>query len=207
MIEKINWQFPFGKRENHFSKPTTEDQELAYYKTDAPQVLEAWKDYIAGCDALQKEGHEFAAMYEGATALFSSSIHSGRSFYGLKFNPKMDEVLWTKPDHKSGYSQFPRRSVPAGYKGEERKRLAAELEQVRSKYKDHAPKQRVEIEPFLVAMGLSGGALFFGRYKQFIGVDGFVYVETSATPSDAMTEILGSEFAAAERAHDEAGRI
>ena len=100
---------------------------MAYYKTSDAGVLAAWKTYREEADRLQVLGNEFAKRYEGASAMFSTSFHSGRRFFGLKFNPAMPQPLWTKPDHKAGGSQFPRQALPPGKKGDERKALKLEL--------------------------------------------------------------------------------
>lgn len=169
---------------------------MAYYKTSDPAVLAAWKAYQEQADQLQKQGDEFAALFPNAKALFSTDIHSGRRFYGLAFTPAAPQPLWTKPNPKCGNEQRPRNSLPAGIKGDERKALKAELDQLAERYKANWPKDKADLEPFLAAMGLGGGKLFFAGYKQVI-TDGTVYIETSAAPGGALTEILGSEFDAA----------
>ncbi len=179
---------------------TTEESKMAYYKTSNPAVLAAWQAYRDKADAIQAAGEEFAKRYDGAKALFTTCFHSGRRFYGLKFNPPMPQPLWTKPDPKTGMSQFPRASLPTDVKGDERKKLAPELKTLREEFREAAPKGNADMDGFLEAMGLSSGALFFGTYKQII-VDGVIYISTSAKPSDALTEIFGSEFEAAEQAN------
>lgn len=169
---------------------------MAYYKTREPAVLAAWKTYLDQCDALQKQGEDFAALFPNAKPLFATDIHSGRRFYGLAFTPVAPQPLWTKPDPKCGSEQRPRNSLPAGIKGDERKALKAELDELATLYKENRPKDKADLEPFLAAMGLGGGKLFFAGYKQVIK-DGTVYVETSAKPGEVMQEILGSEFDAA----------
>ena len=171
---------------------------MAYYKTSDARVLAAWKTYREEADRLQVLGNEFAKRYEGASAMFSTSFHSGRRFFGLKFNPAMPQPLWTKPDHKAGGSQFPRQALPPGTKGDERKALKLELTQLREDFNEHKPKEDADMQPFLDSMGLGGGALFFGSYKH-VAKDDCLYVSTTAKPSSVMTEILGSEFEAAEK--------
>ena len=171
---------------------------MAYYKTSNAGVLAAWKTYREEADRLQVLGNEFAKRYEGASAMFSTSFHSGRRFFGLKFNPAMPQPLWTKPDHKAGGSQFPRQALPPGTKGDERKALKLELIQLREDFNEHKPKGGADMQPFLDSMGLGGGALFFGSYKH-VAKDDCLYVSTTAKPSSVMTEILGSEFEAAEK--------
>ena len=171
---------------------------MAYYKTSDAGVLAAWKTHREEADRLQVLGNEFAKRYEGASAMFSTSFHSGRRFFGLKFNPAMPQPLWTKPDHKAGGSQFPRQALPPGTKGDERKALKLELTQLREDFNEHKPKGEADMQPFLYSMGLGGGALFFGSYKH-VAKDDCLYVSTTAKPSSLMTEILGSEFEAAEK--------
>lgn len=171
---------------------------MAYYKTSDARVLAAWKTYREEADRLQVLGNEFAKRYEGASAMFSTSFHSGRRFFGLKFNPAMPQPLWTKSDHKAGGSQFPRQALPPGTKGDERKALKLELTQLREDFNEHKPKGEADMQPFLDSMGLGGGALFFGSYKH-VAKDDCLYVSTTAKPSSLMTEILGSEFEAAEK--------
>ncbi|WP_141229021.1 hypothetical protein [Pseudomonas fragi] len=173
---------------------------MAYYKTSDAGVLAAWRIYRADCDKLKVLANEFAATYPGAESLVRTDWHSGRSFYGLKFTPAMPQPLWTKPDDKTGQSQFPRRALPSGTKGEERKALNAELKKLREDYEQRRPKYKADMQPFLDSMGLGGGALFFAGYKHIV-TDDCLYVRTSAKPSEVMTEILGSEFEAAEQAN------
>lgn len=171
---------------------------MAYYKTSDAGVLAAWRVYREGCDRLKVSADEFAASYPGATALMRTDWHSGKSFYGLKFEPPMRQPLWTKPDPKAGFSQFPRQSLPPGFKGEERKVLKAELTKLQEDFKGRKPKDFSDMQPFLESIGLGGGALFFARYKHVI-TDDCLYINTSAKPSDVMIEILGSEFESAEK--------
>ncbi len=173
---------------------------MAYYKTSDAGVLAAWKTYTEGCDRLQVSADAFAATFPGAKALIRTDWHSGRSFYGLSFNPRMPQPLWTKPNEKTGFSQFPRRSLPPGTKGEERKALNAELKKLNDDFKERRPKETSDMQPFLDSMGLGGGTLFFAGYKHIV-TDDCIYVSTSAKPNDALTEILGSEFEAAEKAN------
>ncbi len=173
---------------------------MAYYKTSDAGVLAAWRAYRESADRLQAQGEEFAKRYIGATALFQTSMHSGRNFYGLKFSPAMPQPLWTKPDEKTGSSQFPRRALPPGTKGDERKALKVELTKLQDDFKQHAPKDKADLQPFLDAIGLGCGALFFSSYKHVITAE-CIYISTSAKPSEALTEILGSEFEAAEKAN------
>lgn len=174
---------------------TDKESRMAYYKTNDPAVSAAWTAYVAKADELQKQGEDFAAMFPNAKPLFSTDIHSGRRFFGLSFTPTAPQPLWTKPDPKCGNVQRPRSSLPAGIKGDERKALKAELDLLAERYKANAPKAKADLEPFLAAMGLGGGRLFFAGYKQVI-TDDWVYIETTANPGPAMTEILGSEFEA-----------
>lgn len=171
---------------------------MAYYKTNNTAVLAAWKSYQDQADELQKRGNQFAAMFPNAKAIFSTSIHSGRRFHGLAFNPPAPQPLWTKPDTNCGNSQRPRSSLPPSIKGDQRKALSAELKALRDKYKDGWPNGLADLDPFLEAMGLSSGALFFSRYRQVV-TDGWIYIETSAKPGAAMIEILGSEFEAVDK--------
>ena len=176
---------------------------MAYYKTSDAGVLAAWKSYTDGCERLQVIADAFAATFPGAKALIRTDWHSGRSFYGLSFNPRMPQPLWTKPDEKTGFSQFPRRSLPPGTKGEERKALNAELKKLREDFDERTPKEKSDMQPFLSSIGLAGGALFFSGIKLFF-LDEVLFVSTTAKPNDVMTEILGSEFDAAERAAEKA---
>ena len=66
---------------------------MAYYKTSDAGVLAAWKAYRESADRLQVLGEEFAKRFVGATALFQTSMHSGRNFYGLKFSPAMPQPM------------------------------------------------------------------------------------------------------------------
>lgn len=172
---------------------------MAYYKTSDTGVMATWQVYREESDRLQLLGEEFAKRYEGATALFSTSMYSGRSFYGLKFSPAMPQPLWTRPDPKAEGSQFPRQCLPPGTKGDERKALKVELTKLREDFNEHKPKGKADMQPFLEAMGLGGGAMFFNSYRHIAKAD-CLYVSTSAKPSNVMTEILGSEFEAAEKA-------
>ena len=173
---------------------------MAYYKTSDAGVLAAWKAYRESADRLQVLGEDFAKRFVGATSLFQTSFHSGRNFYGLKFSPAMPQPLWTKPDPKADNSQFPRASLPPGTKGEERKALKAELQKLQDEFKAHKPNDKADLQPFLDAIGLGGGALFFNSYKQVVTPE-CIYISTSARPGAVMTEILGSEFEAAEKSN------
>lgn len=171
---------------------------MAYYNTDAPEVIKAWNEFIAECEIVKQVSKEFAEKFEGAEPLISSDIHSGYQFYGLKFSPKADTRIWTKPDQKTGLEQRPRSSVQAGIKGEDRKILKIELDALNEKWKAGRPSRKASLDKFLNLIGAGGGALFFSNYSQRF-VDGVFYFSTSVKLSELTVEILGSEFDAADK--------
>lgn len=171
---------------------------MAYYKTSAPEVIKAWEEFVAECEIVKQLSKEFADKFYSAESLISNDVHSGYRFYGLKFSPKADVRIWTKPDQKTGLTQHPRSTVQAGIKGEERKALKLELDAINEKWKANRPSKKASLDAFLNLIGAGGGSLFFSSYSQRF-VDGVFYFSTSVKLSGLTVEILGSEFDEADK--------
>lgn len=176
-----------------------------YFKTNKPEVLaevarlnQERKDLIAAAD-------KFAAQFN-AKAMTSTSMR-GASFGGLVLKDydtsglyqlgrcgppaREDKHLWTKPD-RNGISH-PRASI----KGKE---LKAELRDLTERYREGVKAlPTVDFEPFFASLDIDWGNLMFSGLNWFEH-DDYLYFESGLSFDEVATEILGSEYEAAEKA-------
>jgi hypothetical protein len=161
----------------------------AFYKTSAPEVMEALKQRNDQVEQLRAKGEAFAAHF-GGKLIVRNGI-SGYSIAGLVFEPAKPSRLWTVPDRKSMGQQRPRASIVKATPEEK-----AELARIKAEWAEHFPKGDAPFEPVLNAMGTSYGALLFGGGFALRQTDSTVYVATSAKLNGLMGEILASEYEA-----------
>lgn len=166
----------------------------AYYKTNAPEVLDVLKIHTDECEVIKQAGLQFAEHFGGAM-MVNNSVH-GYRIAGLRFSPKKDVRLWIHPDDHG--MQRPRQSIVKATP-EEKAALAA----LRTEWRNHFPTGESDFSPVMKVMGTSwGNCAFNGGFKMFEH-EGFVYVACGPKLAPCMVEIMGSEFGAAEIAHNE----
>ncbi len=172
---------------------------MSYFKTNHPEVIAAFNENSQRRKALADRADQFAIEF-GGEAIFLKSGGVDTWFGGLKFAPPKPSDLWRKPDAHG--CQHPRTSLAKGTK-EERKQLK-ELNDLYTARTNHFNlNERVSRDDFLKSIGTHWGQVMFSGMSYFLH-DGFIYVDTTAKLNDKVTEILGSEFNAAENAHDKA---
>lgn len=193
-----------------------------YFKTNDPLVIKAHAEMVADSERLVENCKKFAELFNGVN-MMSTSL-TGRSFGGLKLNNfypdifnsnspvREDTHLWTVPD-RHGVS-WPRKTIDVKkFKNsisdkdvdvkEAVKKAKADLDELRAKYFDNkVGMESVDFDPFFKSFGTDWGNLMFSGLRWFPH-DGHIYFETGADLRDRMTEILGSEFEAAEAAQKE----
>lgn len=175
------------------------DMTVHYYRANTPTTQAAWKSYSEQCDAIVAASQAFAALFPGAKPVYSGGA-SGRSFYGLSFDPVMPLDIWTKPTEKEGRTQSPRARLASKGVSDRTERMA-ELRRVQELYKDHRPKGRADLDPVLESLGTDWGILLLYGYR-LIERDGTLYIATALTLGSPCEEITGSEFDAAFKAVD-----
>jgi hypothetical protein len=170
-----------------------------YYKTVAGSeanaayvtVQQQTKDMIAAAK-------RFAALFDG-TPVFATDFH-GRNFKGIKLNnfeERPDKHLWTKPIKQWGFISSPRgKALIAADK--------TELEALNNRYMQHTPAIReVSFDPLFQELGTDWGNLLFCGIS-FFDHEGILYISTKAELKNC-TEILASEYAAADKARQAGG--
>jgi hypothetical protein len=170
---------------------------IHYYRADTPAVREAWEQMQKARDAVHAEGDAFAALFEGATAMYTDGS-SGLRFHGLTFDPPMPADIWTKPTAKDGYVQQPR--AKGVFRGGNRANAdrAAELRRVHVLYADHRPRASAKVDQVFRELGTDWGTMWICGYA----VDernGVVFVATGATLGHPCVEITASQYEAAVR--------
>ncbi len=190
-----------------------------YFKTNDPLVIKAHDTMVADSNRLFENCKKFAELFDGVNMMSTSS--TGRSFGGLKLNNyypdifnssspvREDTHLWTVPD-QHGIS-WPRKAIDIKkFKKiisdkdvdvkEAVKKAKADLDELRDKWSnERVGMEPVSFDPFFKSFGTDWGNLMFSGLRWFPH-DGHIYFETGADFRDRMTEILGSEFEAAEAA-------
>lgn len=165
----------------------------AYYKTNAPEVMDVLKVHNDECQVIGDAGRKFAEHF-GGVLLVRNSVH-GYSVAGLRFNPKKDTRLWTCPGDSG--EQRPRQSITKAT-AEEKEQLAS----LKADWKENLPTTESSFDPVMTAMGTDWGSCAFSGGFRMFEHDGFAYVATGSNMASCMVEILGSEFGAAETAFD-----
>lgn len=169
---------------------------MSYWKFTSAESLAAWDEMVRQEEELKKQGSTFAALFGGNPA-YQKTMCDWR-FYGVLFFGRAygHEDLWTKGTSKNGGARQPRVKVPAA--------LKRESEALWQLWNDQRPHITADREAFYESIGLDWGNLMFCGFASFRYGD-VIYVETRATPKPEAggVEILGSEYAAAERAAKE----
>lgn len=165
------------------------------YKTTDQAVLEALAEFQAKRDALAEQARIIGAVFDGKP-IFSCSV-GDFSFAGLVLNnyqTREDKALWTVPDRDTRVS----RPIAARVAG-----VTKEAQEVlREQYISMLPATATFYAVW-EAMGVNwGNLLFCGGYHLF-ELNGVLYFQSSAPVGEVMTEILGSEFNEAYRAHQQ----
>ncbi|CAM0093722.1 hypothetical protein VPHK45_0048 [Vibrio phage K45] len=187
-----------------------------YFKTNDPLVVAAHSELVADSERLVENCKKFAAQFGGVN-LMSTSM-TGRSFSGLVMDDwrlREDNHLWTVPDSHNAtrprstisVKNFKQKLSLKGLSADEikveLKKAKADLVELTSKYYDNREDMEpVSFDPFFKSFGTDWGNLMFSGLRWFPH-DGHIYFETGADFRDRMTEILGSEFEAAEAAQKE----
>ncbi|WP_421180390.1 hypothetical protein [Aeromonas enteropelogenes] len=160
-----------------------------YYKTIDAGVLAAHANFEAAKNALFEKANALGKEFNG-TPKFSSDVNRFKCAHLVLNNyyQREDKDLWTKPDKHS--LSAPRRGKVKG--------KTKEQEALRERYWEMFPEP-VNTNPLYESMGLNWGDLLFGGGFTMFAHDGAIYLRTGAEVGPMMTEILGSEFEAAER--------
>ncbi|MDR6642798.1 hypothetical protein J2X57_002010 [Luteibacter sp. 1214] len=173
------------------------DMTMHYYRASTPATQAAWKTYSEQCDAIVAASRAFAALFPGAKAVYSGGT-SGRSFFGLSFDPLMPFDIWTKPMRNEGRTQSPRARLVAKGVSDRTERMA-ELRRIQEIYKANRPTARASLDPVLESLGTDWGILLLYGYR-LIESNGALYIATALTLGAPCEEITGSEFDAAFKA-------
>lgn len=169
---------------------------MPFYKSSAKEVLAAYAAYAEQNTEVVAEAKAFAEQFK-ATPVYKHDIF-GRSFFGLKFSPALTSPLWTKPG--DGDTQRPRGALPRDVSRtstpEAKKRLNASLKELDAKYSENYPKAKASLEPLWESIGTDWGSLLLCGVGYFATAEA-VYVSTTASLNDRVTEILASEYSTA----------
>ncbi|GAA4493671.1 hypothetical protein [Pseudaeromonas paramecii] len=170
------------------------------YKVTNPAVIAIYEQMMDQVRALKAEALAFAEKFD-AKPCYCNEVSQFR-FSGLiltEYHQRADAVLWTYPARCGGTS-WPRRSLkkrPA-WSQEDFAAKKAELAELQRAYEEAWPViDKVDRDPLWDAIGTSWGELAFSGISLFF-VDGELYLSTRLELKNC-TEILGSEYTAAEK--------
>jgi hypothetical protein len=167
---------------------------MSFYKTNAPAVLAAWEEQHAQKVALKEKIDAFAGRFGGVGLTYADPAR----FAGLRFSPEAPRDLWITADRDG--LQWPRRKPLKGASAETK----AALKALNAEWEQFFPGERVSSDGLYQSLGFASSMDFMFEGLTLFVHDGFLYASTrKAMP--AMTEILGSEFEAAERALRQGG--
>ena len=160
-----------------------------YYKTTDSGVLAAHAAFNAAKEALIEKANALGKEFDGKPK-FSSDVNRFKCAHLVlnNYHQREDKDLWTKPDQN--YLSAPRRGKVKG--------KAKEQKELQDRYWDMFPES-VEANPLYESMGMNWGELLFGGGFTMFSHGGAIYLRTGAKVGQMMTEILGSEFDAAEQ--------
>jgi hypothetical protein len=168
---------------------------MSYYKITNEKAVQAFKSFEASKVELIEQATKLAAHF-GGKPIFSNQVER-ISFAGINFhnfNKLENNHLWSKPKASSSFASSPKHGKP---KAADREALEA----IRTKYNAMVPDE-VSRQPLLKAIGTDWGNCLFTPLSLFLH-DDVIYLNTRLSLIDA-TEIFGSEYDAAKRAHDAA---
>lgn len=162
---------------------------MSFYKTNCPVAIKAWDDYNAAAADLRARCESFAAGFGGKAALYGNPLRFG----GILFDSSPGGDLWCAADRDAVHK--PRRIPRRGSTPEVR---AAVKENI-SKWDAGRPDDRVCFDPIYKALGKNNSMDFIFTGMKLVRHGGWIYADTGAD-MPLMTEILGSEFAEANKA-------
>jgi len=168
---------------------------MSFYKTDVPDVLAAVVQYGTEKEQLHDAGEHFKQLFGAEQMIFKFSSESSW-FSGLIFDPPKDGRFWSKPDRKDR-TQFPRSNVS---------KMTAEENsthtELREKWRNNYPVMRPSKDEFYKSIGTCwSNVMFYGL--AFFPLENFIYIEANIELGQMVTEILGSEYAAAKAAYQQ----
>lgn len=160
-----------------------------YYKTTDSNVLAAHAAFNAAKEALIEKANALGKEFDGKPK-FSSDVNRFKCAHLVlnNYHQREDKDLWTKPDQNS--LSAPRRGKVKG--------KAKEQKELQDRYWGMFPES-VNANPLYESMGLNWGELLFGGGFTMFAHGGAIYLRTGAKVGQMMTEIIGSEFDAAEQ--------
>lgn len=167
-----------------------------FYKTNKPEAIQAHVQLFRDKSALHESAKNFAAEYDATDVVLND--RSQIFFAGLQFKNanKMNLHVWRKPSsHYYSISHLRVRATKKEHKAE----WEREKERYADLLKKHFPNgEKISLEPFFNSLGISAGSLIMSGFGWFVH-DGWMYIDTSIK-LDHLTEILGSEYLAAQQA-------
>ena len=153
--------------------------------------LDIYYDFIQQRIELLDKCKEFCDLFNAEDVIYEQSA-SDISFGGLAFSPEKDRKFWTIPTRNDPF-QNPRASLKKACKQDRLEHKA-----LLKKWNDNRPKVCVSKDKLYESIGTNWGNLMFssGGFSLFRH-NSFIYVKTSVSLNEHMTEILGSEFKSA----------
>lgn len=173
---------------------------MSCYKVTDPAVIAIYEQMMDQVRALKAEALVFAEKFD-AKPCYCNEVSQFR-FSGLLLNEyyqRSDVVLWTSPT-RDGWTSWPRRSLKKRpeWSKEDFAAKKAELAELQKAYEEAWPAiDKVDRDPLWDAIGTNWGELAFAGISLFF-VDGALYLSTRLELKNC-TEILGSEYTAAEK--------
>lgn len=151
------------------------------------------KEMVTACES-------FAELFNGV-AVYATSADC-RRFAGIRltdFESRADKHLWTKPTKQNGYVSFVRSKAPsAAHK--------AEHEALQLRYSKNKPElTQVSFDSLYKDLGTDWGILLFVGIS-FFSHNGDLYISTKSRLQNC-TEILASEYDAADKAYRAGGAV
>lgn len=171
-----------------------------YYKSTAPAVISAVKQFAVDEEALLAAADKFAEFF-GGKAMFGFDLHRVY-FAGLRFYPEKSTDLFTAANSQSAYVQQPRDRLKSPINKELKephKKLKADWQEKRDELFPNG--KEVKCDAKHEAIGFDWGiALFSGGSYLVFEHEGVVYATCAQELNDSMVEITGSEFDQARQA-------
>lgn len=164
-----------------------------FFKTNSPEVLEAFHKFNTERSSLRAAANQFAKEYDAEAIILGDATDV--RFGGIKFNNNfsINRDIWCKPCRQFGTSNLRVKPLKKDLKAE----FDAEVEKWKRLHKKHFPNgTRVQKRDFYTTLGFDWGDLFFSSFACFEH-DGFIYMDTSVSKITNSVEILGSEYSAA----------
>lgn len=166
-----------------------------FFKTNKVEAVSAFNKFNADRIALRAASDAFAAEYDAEAVVLGDSTRVYFGGINFKNNSAVNREIWRKPDRKFKTSDLRVKPTKKEFQSE----FDAEIKKWKALKAKYFPNgSEVKKRDFYKTLGFDWGDMFFNSFACFEH-NSFLYIDSSiSTVAEHATEILGSEYQAAD---------